>query len=58
MVRLPAKQTVDTVTQLNKEITEYGIHKTIIHHYTFLLIIENHLVYLKNNHPHHQHILV
>lgn len=25
MVRLPAKQTYDTVTQLNKEITEYVI---------------------------------
>jgi len=57
MVRLPAKQTVDTVTQLNKEITEYGHNKTIIHHYSFLLLIENQLVYLKNNHP-HQHILV
>lgn len=27
MVRLPAKQTFDTVTQLNKDKTEYVINK-------------------------------
>ena len=33
MVRLPAKQTFDTVTHLNKDITEYVINKTITHHH-------------------------
>ncbi len=31
MVRLPAKQTFDTVTHLNKDITEYVINKNDHH---------------------------